>query len=129
MGNDFLGDFGVRDPFPTELESGFGEEVLGNVETEHKLARRGAVFFFFFSFWVAGGVPPAEGGAASVGEREGCYWVLVERRGKKVLQGCLGRIVVVKRERVVGDVAGERGDSKKKMGHFSNLIGDPLRGS
>ncbi|XWS60162.1 hypothetical protein CRYUN_Cryun07bG0011500 [Craigia yunnanensis] len=37
MGNDFLGDFGARDPFPEELESGFAEKVLGNVDTEHKI--------------------------------------------------------------------------------------------
>ncbi|TKY53539.1 putative pterin-4-alpha-carbinolamine dehydratase [Spatholobus suberectus] len=36
-GTDFLGDFGARDPFPAELESGFGEKVLGNVNTEHKI--------------------------------------------------------------------------------------------
>ncbi|XVF08552.1 hypothetical protein REPUB_Repub07fG0013000 [Reevesia pubescens] len=37
LGTDFLGDFGARDPFPEELESGFGEKVLGNVDTEHKI--------------------------------------------------------------------------------------------
>ncbi|KAK7279057.1 hypothetical protein RJT34_24101 [Clitoria ternatea] len=37
LGNDFLGDFGARDPFPAEIESGFGEKVLGNVSTEHKI--------------------------------------------------------------------------------------------
>ncbi|XP_021759004.1 uncharacterized protein LOC110723899 [Chenopodium quinoa] len=36
-GTDFLGDFGARDPFPAELESNFGEKVLGNVSTEHKI--------------------------------------------------------------------------------------------
>ncbi|OIW13250.1 hypothetical protein TanjilG_14183 [Lupinus angustifolius] len=35
--NDFLGDFGARDPFPAELESKFGEKVLGNKDTEHKI--------------------------------------------------------------------------------------------
>ena len=33
LGNDFLGDFGAKDPFPAELESGFGEEMLGNIDT------------------------------------------------------------------------------------------------
>ena len=37
VGDEFLGDFGARDPFPAELESGFGEKVLGNVDTEHKI--------------------------------------------------------------------------------------------
>lgn len=37
MGNDLLGDFGARDPFPEELESGFGDKVLGNVDTDHKI--------------------------------------------------------------------------------------------
>ncbi|PON92486.1 Transcriptional coactivator/pterin dehydratase [Trema orientale] len=37
MGSDLLGDFGARDPFPAELESRFGEKVLGNVDTEHKI--------------------------------------------------------------------------------------------
>lgn len=37
MGNDLLGDFGARDPFPAELESGFGDKVLGNLDTEHKI--------------------------------------------------------------------------------------------
>ena len=37
MGGDLLGDFGARDPFPAELESGFAEKVLGNVSTEHKI--------------------------------------------------------------------------------------------
>ncbi|XP_004508270.1 probable pterin-4-alpha-carbinolamine dehydratase, chloroplastic [Cicer arietinum] len=37
LANDFLGDFGARDPFPAELESKFGEKVLGNVNTEHKI--------------------------------------------------------------------------------------------
>ncbi|XVE56464.1 hypothetical protein DITRI_Ditri04bG0012100 [Diplodiscus trichospermus] len=37
MGTDLLGDFGARDPFPEEIESGFGEKVLGNVDTEHKI--------------------------------------------------------------------------------------------
>ncbi|KAL3509645.1 hypothetical protein ACH5RR_029046 [Cinchona calisaya] len=36
-GADFLGDFGARDPFPAEIESKFGEKVLGNVDTEHKI--------------------------------------------------------------------------------------------
>ncbi|KAG9143144.1 hypothetical protein Leryth_024156 [Lithospermum erythrorhizon] len=34
---DLLGDFGARDPFPAELESSFGDKVLGNVNTEHKI--------------------------------------------------------------------------------------------
>ncbi|KNA04685.1 hypothetical protein SOVF_197400 [Spinacia oleracea] len=37
MVTDFLGDFGARDPFPEELESNFGEKVLGNMSTEHKI--------------------------------------------------------------------------------------------
>ncbi|KAF8044381.1 hypothetical protein BT93_A2391 [Corymbia citriodora subsp. variegata] len=37
MGTDLVGDFGARDPFPAELESKFGEKVLGNVDTEHKI--------------------------------------------------------------------------------------------
>ncbi|KAK4280011.1 hypothetical protein QN277_011696 [Acacia crassicarpa] len=37
MGADLLGDFGARDPFPAELESKFGEKVLGNNDTEHKI--------------------------------------------------------------------------------------------
>ncbi|XP_031390762.1 probable pterin-4-alpha-carbinolamine dehydratase, chloroplastic [Punica granatum] len=37
MGTDLLGDFGARDPFPAELESQFGEKVLGNLDTEHKI--------------------------------------------------------------------------------------------
>ncbi|GAB2272791.1 Alpha subunit of the F1 sector of mitochondrial F1F0 ATP synthase [Dionaea muscipula] len=32
-----LGDFGARDPFPAELESNFGEKVVGNMNTEHKI--------------------------------------------------------------------------------------------
>ena len=32
-----LGDFGARDPFPAEIESKFGEKVLGNIDTEHKI--------------------------------------------------------------------------------------------
>ncbi|GLU20848.1 hypothetical protein SLE2022_370270 [Rubroshorea leprosula] len=36
-GADFLGDFGARDPFPAEIESGFGEKVLGSGDTEHKI--------------------------------------------------------------------------------------------
>lgn len=34
---DKLGEFGARDPFPAEIESGFAEKVLGNVNTEHKI--------------------------------------------------------------------------------------------
>jgi 4a-hydroxytetrahydrobiopterin dehydratase len=34
---DLLGDFGARDPFPAEVESRFGEKVLGNACTEHKI--------------------------------------------------------------------------------------------
>lgn len=34
---DLLGDFGARDPFPAELESNFGEKVVGNGNTEHKI--------------------------------------------------------------------------------------------
>jgi 4a-hydroxytetrahydrobiopterin dehydratase len=37
LGTDLLGDFGARDPFPEELESNFGEKVLGSVDTEHKI--------------------------------------------------------------------------------------------
>ncbi|KAK2454179.1 pterin-4-alpha-carbinolamine dehydratase 2, mitochondrial [Trifolium repens] len=37
LANDFLGDFGARDPFPAELESKFGEKVLGTYNTEHKI--------------------------------------------------------------------------------------------
>lgn len=36
-GGDLLGDFGARDPFPAEIESKFGDKVLGNVDTEHKI--------------------------------------------------------------------------------------------
>ncbi|KAM3355551.1 putative pterin-4-alpha-carbinolamine dehydratase, chloroplastic [Capsicum galapagoense] len=32
-----LGDFGARDPFPAEIESQFGEKVLGFASTEHKI--------------------------------------------------------------------------------------------
>ncbi|CAL4978096.1 unnamed protein product [Urochloa decumbens] len=34
---DILGDFGARDPFPEEIESKFGEKVLGNVDTLHQI--------------------------------------------------------------------------------------------
>ncbi|KAL5209654.1 hypothetical protein ABZP36_005277 [Zizania latifolia] len=34
---DLLGDFGARDPFPEEIESNFGEKVLGNVDTLHRI--------------------------------------------------------------------------------------------
>uniref|UniRef100_A0A0E0K7G6 4a-hydroxytetrahydrobiopterin dehydratase n=1 Tax=Oryza punctata TaxID=4537 RepID=A0A0E0K7G6_ORYPU len=34
---DLLGDFGARDPFPEEIESNFGERVLGNVDTLHNI--------------------------------------------------------------------------------------------
>ncbi|KAG0460392.1 hypothetical protein HPP92_020287 [Vanilla planifolia] len=37
MAPDLLGDLGARDPFPQELESNFGEKVLGNVNTEHRI--------------------------------------------------------------------------------------------
>ncbi|KAK6936447.1 hypothetical protein RJ641_033477 [Dillenia turbinata] len=36
-GGDLLGDFGARDPFPAEIESNFGEKVLGAWSTEHKI--------------------------------------------------------------------------------------------
>ncbi|KAL2526945.1 Transcriptional coactivator/pterin dehydratase [Abeliophyllum distichum] len=36
-GTDLVGDFGARDPFPAEIESNFGDKVLGNVDTEHKI--------------------------------------------------------------------------------------------
>ncbi|CAI9762320.1 unnamed protein product [Fraxinus pennsylvanica] len=36
-GKDLVDDFGARDPFPAEIESNFGEKVLGNVDTEHKI--------------------------------------------------------------------------------------------
>ncbi|CAN1317813.1 Probable pterin-4-alpha-carbinolamine dehydratase, chloroplastic [Linum perenne] len=32
-----LGDFGARDPFPAEIESRFGDKVLGNSDSEHKI--------------------------------------------------------------------------------------------
>lgn len=35
--SDLLGDFGARDPFPAEIESGFGDKVLGSFSTEHKI--------------------------------------------------------------------------------------------
>ncbi|GFP89411.1 putative pterin-4-alpha-carbinolamine dehydratase [Phtheirospermum japonicum] len=34
---DPLGEFGARDPFPAEIESNFGDKVLGNMNTEHKI--------------------------------------------------------------------------------------------
>jgi len=34
---DLLGDLGARDPFPEEIESQFGEKVLGNVDTLHQI--------------------------------------------------------------------------------------------
>ncbi|XP_078442443.1 transcriptional coactivator/pterin dehydratase [Wolffia australiana] len=37
MGADLLGDFGARDPFPEEIESNFGEKVVGFSSTEHKI--------------------------------------------------------------------------------------------
>ncbi|KAK6926235.1 Pterin 4 alpha carbinolamine dehydratase [Dillenia turbinata] len=36
-GGDLLGDFGARDPFPEEIESNFGDKVLGAWSTEHKI--------------------------------------------------------------------------------------------
>ncbi|WCJ36390.1 Transcriptional coactivator/pterin dehydratase [Euphorbia peplus] len=36
-GGDMLGDFGARDPFPAEVESRFGDKVLGAGDTEHKI--------------------------------------------------------------------------------------------
>ncbi|XP_073293049.1 probable pterin-4-alpha-carbinolamine dehydratase, chloroplastic [Primulina huaijiensis] len=36
-GTDSMGDFGARDPFPQEIESNFGEKVLGYPSTEHKI--------------------------------------------------------------------------------------------
>ncbi|KAF5195962.1 Pterin-4-alpha-carbinolamine dehydratase 2 protein [Thalictrum thalictroides] len=36
-GEDLLGDFGGRDPFPAEIESQFGNKVVGNFNTEHKI--------------------------------------------------------------------------------------------
>ncbi|KAF9614514.1 hypothetical protein IFM89_018953 [Coptis chinensis] len=36
-GSDLLGDFGGRDPFPAEIESKFGDKVLGYCNTEHKI--------------------------------------------------------------------------------------------
>eukprot|EP00262_Sarcandra_glabra_P011215 TRINITY_DN26999_c0_g1_i1.p1 TRINITY_DN26999_c0_g1~~TRINITY_DN26999_c0_g1_i1.p1 ORF type:complete len:260 (+),score=25.90 TRINITY_DN26999_c0_g1_i1:92-781(+) len=37
MNSDVLGDLGGRDPFAAEIESNFGEKVLGNVDTEHRI--------------------------------------------------------------------------------------------
>ena len=37
VGGDLLGDLGARDPFPAELESNFGEKVVGYGDTEHKI--------------------------------------------------------------------------------------------
>lgn len=37
VGGDLLGDLGARDPFPAEIESNFGEKVIGNAGTEHKI--------------------------------------------------------------------------------------------
>ncbi|KAL3622020.1 Alpha subunit of the F1 sector of mitochondrial F1F0 ATP synthase [Castilleja foliolosa] len=34
---DPLGEFGARDPFPAEIESQFGDKVLGFMSTEHKI--------------------------------------------------------------------------------------------
>ncbi|KAH9329214.1 hypothetical protein KI387_001322, partial [Taxus chinensis] len=34
---DFLGDFGARDATAPELESNFGEKVVGNFGTDHKI--------------------------------------------------------------------------------------------
>ncbi|GMH41706.1 hypothetical protein BSKO_09616 [Bryopsis sp. KO-2023] len=36
--HEFLGDMGARDPFAAELESNFGDKVLGNWDTEHLIA-------------------------------------------------------------------------------------------
>ncbi|CAI5501194.1 unnamed protein product [Closterium sp. Naga37s-1] len=32
-----IGDYGARDPRPSELESQFGDKVLGNADTEHRI--------------------------------------------------------------------------------------------
>ncbi|KAK8926402.1 hypothetical protein KSP39_PZI018993 [Platanthera zijinensis] len=37
MAPDILGDFGARDPFPAEIASNFGEKVVGNESTEHRI--------------------------------------------------------------------------------------------
>lgn len=36
-GGDLLGDFGARDPTPGEIESNFGDKVLGAPGTDHKI--------------------------------------------------------------------------------------------
>ncbi|KAJ3681780.1 hypothetical protein LUZ60_014353 [Juncus effusus] len=37
LGQDLLGDFGARDPFPAEIESNFGDKVLGGYDTLHRI--------------------------------------------------------------------------------------------
>ncbi|XP_077242931.1 transcriptional coactivator/pterin dehydratase [Tasmannia lanceolata] len=37
MGGDPLGDFGARDPYPAEIESGFADRVLGHGDSEHRI--------------------------------------------------------------------------------------------
>ncbi|KAL1200144.1 putative pterin-4-alpha-carbinolamine dehydratase [Cardamine amara subsp. amara] len=37
LAQDFLGDFGARDPYPEEIASQFGDKVLGCQSTEHKI--------------------------------------------------------------------------------------------
>lgn len=37
LAQDFLGDFGARDPYPAEIASQFGDKVLGPQSTEHKI--------------------------------------------------------------------------------------------
>lgn len=36
LGNDSLGDFGARDPFPAEIETNFSDRV-GLLDTEHRI--------------------------------------------------------------------------------------------
>ncbi|CAN7006448.1 hypothetical protein IGI04_010105 [Brassica rapa subsp. trilocularis] len=37
LAQDFLGDWGARDPYPEEIASQFGDKVLGPQSTEHKI--------------------------------------------------------------------------------------------
>eukprot|EP01018_Ginkgo_biloba_P007493 Gb_11396 [translate_table: standard] len=92
--NDILGDIGARDPFPAEVESNFGEKVLGYAGTDHKILIPNASALSLadrFCHPVPSGQPPMSKEEATALLRKVVGWRIEEENDRLMLQ-CLWKV-------------------------------------
>jgi 4a-hydroxytetrahydrobiopterin dehydratase len=125
-GGDPLGDFGARDPFPAEIESNFGDKVLGNPGTDHKILIPSGLALSLANkpcTPIPSGQPPMSRQEATTLLRKVVGWRIVEDDDGLRLQ-CLWKvknftagIELMKRIAAVAEAAGHHPDLHLEAGN------------